>query len=150
MHYVPMPSPRQNPEALLALQLLSDKKVSQWRDEKRSSMKSVASASSVYSQQSHITPYPYTPTPGSGNDQYRPQSPAYSPPAARTNTQRSPANDQYRPPTPAYSPRSGSPNGQYRVQDPGYAQETSQPNGSYRSQPPGYNAQSAGPQYFPG
>ena len=150
MHYVPMPSPRQNPEALLALQLLSDKKVSQWRDEKRSSMKSVASASSVYSQQSHITPYPYTPTPGSGNDQYRPQSPAYAPPAARTNTQRSPANDQYRPPTPAYSPRSGSPNGQYRVQDPGYAQETSQPNGSYRSQPPGYNAQSAGPQYFPG
>ncbi|KJA27545.1 hypothetical protein HYPSUDRAFT_946119 [Hypholoma sublateritium FD-334 SS-4] len=150
MHYVPMPTPRQNPESLLALRLLSDKKESHWTNEKRSSMKSVASASSVYSQQSHITPYPYTPPPGSGNDQYRPQSPAYSPPAGRMNTQRSPANDQYRPRSPAYSPSAGPPQGPYRVQDPGYAQASRQPNGQYLSQPPVYNAQTAGPQYTAG
>lgn len=139
MHYVPVPSRRPNPETLLALQLVSEKKGTIY--EKRGSMKSMASASSVYSQQSHITPYPYmapsdtsnsrrSPSIPEGrrmptNDQYRSRSPAYA----------QPSDGQYHFQTSAYAQSAGPSQGQYRPQTPAYMQTLESPKGQYRPQP---------------
>lgn len=52
MSYVPLPMPRPNPEAVLALNLAAGKR------EKRASLSSVGSASSVYSQTSFVSRLP--------------------------------------------------------------------------------------------
>ncbi|KAF9483891.1 hypothetical protein BDN70DRAFT_246157 [Pholiota conissans] len=88
MHYVPVPTRRPNPEAILALQLANDEK--REKTFKRASTNSALSTGSDYSQKLHITPYTYSPSPemmksrrspsiryvvGSPVNQYRPRTP---------------------------------------------------------------------------
>lgn len=58
MSYVPEPTPRPNPEAVLALNLGARKQFLSEKGEKRSSMSSLSSASSMYSQKSYISRIP--------------------------------------------------------------------------------------------
>ncbi|KAF8969974.1 hypothetical protein BDZ97DRAFT_1915074 [Flammula alnicola] len=96
MHDVPVPVPRPHPEAILALKLGNDMKPE--KSEKRSSLNSLGSASSVYSQESHITPYTYT-APSTLNDARRSPSVAGTP---------RPPFDPYRARTPGSMHSAGS------------------------------------------
>lgn len=82
MHYVPVPTRRMHPEALLALQLSQSQKavqIDEKRDLKRPlSVLSAGSDRSVYSQKSYksqVTPYTYTlPSEGKVNKSHSPSS----------------------------------------------------------------------------